>query len=311
MAVNVYDQAARYVIKLDPPGFFAWLSGVPQVTLTFRERLDTRTLPFPGDPDRTCDTVAALEEPGGTADLIAVVVEAQSEPHPDILERILEYLSRFRRELRHGPDRGRKYRVGGTVLNLTGPEQQDTLDAALPSELGAEFRFKVRQRTLREEDAAATVAAIAAGQVARCILPFVPLMRGGAEAGIIEEWKRWATAEPEGPRRSDYAGLALVFAELVRVRDAWRRGLEGWNVLQSQQVLEWQAMARAEARAEAEIRTTRKDLLRLLELKFSAPLPADLVNTIQATTDLDKLTRWFDTAVTAPSLDAFRAAAQP
>jgi len=69
-------------------------------------------------------------------------------------------------------------------------------------------------------------------------------------------------------------------------------------------------MARAEARAEAEIRTTRKNLLRLLELKFSAPLPADLVSTFQATTDLDKLTRWFDAAVTAPSLKEFRTAGQ-
>jgi heavy metal translocating P-type ATPase len=80
------------------------------------------------------------------------------------------------------------------VLHLTGPEQQDTLDMALPADLGAEFRFKVRQRALRGEDAAATVAAVAAGQRARCILPFVPLMRGGAEAGIIEEWKRCAAA---------------------------------------------------------------------------------------------------------------------
>jgi len=125
---------------------------------------------------------------------------------------------------------GCKYRVGGAVLNLTSPEQHDTLDSALPGELGSELRCKVRQQTLREEDAAA----IAAGQVARCILPIVPVMRDGGEVGIIEEWKRCAAAEPEGRRRSDYAGLALVFAELARVRDAWRRGLEGWNVLQSE-----------------------------------------------------------------------------
>jgi hypothetical protein len=306
MAVNVYDQAARYLIKLEPPDFFAWLARLPQFSLIFREWLDTRTLPFPGVPDRTCDTVAALEEPGQGTEPIAYVVEAQSEPHPDMLERMLEYLSRFRRELRHDPGRSRKYRVGGAVLNLTGPEQQFALDEALPRELGAELRFQVCQRTLRDEDAAATLAAILAGLVARCILPLIPLMRGGAEIGNIEEWKRCAAAEPEGPRRSDYAGLALVFAELAGVGGVWRAALEGWNVLQSQQVLEWQEMAAVKSR----LATKREDVLRLLQLRFPVNLPQDLQADIQATTDLDKLGRWFDAAATAPSLEAFRAAIQ-
>jgi hypothetical protein len=93
---------------------------------------------------------------------------------------------------------------------------------------------------------------------------------------------------------------------LARVRDAWRRGLEGWNVLQSEQVLGWQAMAAAETR----IATTRDHLLRLLQLPFPGPLPQDLMTTLQTTSDLDKLDHWVDAAVTVPSLEAFRAAVQ-
>src|SRR6266545_1442012 len=72
MPVNFFDQAARYVIKLDPAGFFAWLLG-GLVVLVFREWLDTRTLPFPGERDRTCDTVARLDDPANPDDPLALV----------------------------------------------------------------------------------------------------------------------------------------------------------------------------------------------------------------------------------------------
>jgi hypothetical protein len=302
MAVNVYDQAARYVIKLDPPRFLAWLFGLLKVVLVFRGWLDTRTLPFPGEPDRTCDTVAALQDPDRPDEPIALVVESQAEPDADMLERMLEYVARFRREYRHGPERRGKYRVVGAVLNLTGPVQENVLRMALAGGTEVELRLAIIQRTLREEDAAATVAAIAAGQLARCVLPWVPLMRGAGEPGIIEEWKRCATTEPEARRRSDYAGLALVFAELSGVSLEWNRALEGWNMLESKQVLEWQMLARVD--------TQRRALLRLLELRFPVPLPPDLLSTIRTASDLGQLSHWFDAAATSPSLDAFRVAVQ-
>jgi len=53
----------------------------------------------------------------------ALVLEFQAEPESDMLDRLLEYLARVRRELRHGPERRRKYAVIGGLLNLTGPRQ--------------------------------------------------------------------------------------------------------------------------------------------------------------------------------------------
>ena len=41
-----FDQAARYVAKLDPPGFLRWLLSSLDPGLAFRGWLDTRTLPF-------------------------------------------------------------------------------------------------------------------------------------------------------------------------------------------------------------------------------------------------------------------------
>jgi hypothetical protein len=42
------------------------------------------------------------------------------------------------------------------------------------------LHFQVAARTLREEDAASTLEAIATGETARCLLGLVSLMRGGA-----------------------------------------------------------------------------------------------------------------------------------
>ena len=160
------------------------------------------------------------------------------------------------------------------------------------------------QVTFAEEDASATLAGIASGELLRGLLPWIPLMRSGGEAGIIMEWRRLALEEPSVQRRGDYGGLALVFAELAGRRPVWRQALEGWNMQVSQQVLEWQA----EARVEAELARSRRDILRAIELRFHTPPPFDLTAAVSTLTDLNELSRWFDIAITSDTLDAFRTA---
>ncbi|HWG43956.1 MAG TPA: hypothetical protein VN688_14355 [Gemmataceae bacterium] len=94
---------------------------------------------------------------------------------------------------------------------------------------------------------------------------------------------------------------------------------------ESQQVLEWINMGRAEGRAEgrtegrtegrAEGRTEGRAegeasaLLRLLAKRFPPGAPVDLAAKIQQTTELEHLQNWFDLAWAVDSLDAFRQAA--
>jgi hypothetical protein len=58
----------------------------------------------------------------------------------------------------------------------------------------------------------------------------------------------------------------------VLSREEW----EGFNVIESQQVLEWQTMARIQTRCES--------ILRVLELRFHAPAPGDVKLHLEATT---------------------------
>ena len=73
---------------------------------------------------------------------------------------------------------------------------------------------------------------------------------------------------------------------------------------ESQVVSKW----RAEGQAEGESKAMRSALLRLLRVRFPVELPGDLVAKVEAMTDLDELNRWFDAALTATTLEEFRAA---
>jgi len=301
--MNVYDQSARFAAKGDPAGFFRWLLAVPGPSPEFLGWLDTRTLPFPGDPDRTGDTVAELADPAESAARWALATEFQSEPDPDMLDRLLEYLARLRRELRHGPDRRDKYRVVAALVHLTGRRAPDTLDMTLPGDPAIGLRLRVVSRSFRDESAAATLAAIEAGRASRWLLPWIPLMKGARETTIVEHWKTLATAEPDSRSRATFGALALVFVGLTRHAAPWRRGLEGWNMRESPIVSEWKAEWKAEGKAEG----IHRSILRVLELRFPGQIPDSLRAAVESQLDEAELSRWLDAAVTAPSLPAFAA----
>src|SRR5262249_1058919 len=93
-----------------------------------------------------------------------------------------------------------------------------------------------------------------------------------------------------------------VFAELTDCQPIWKRALEGWNVEQSMQVLEWQAQAekRGVARGRAD------SLLDVLHKRLPSRVPSDVEDAIRTTTDLDQLPRWLHAALAASSLTEFR-----
>jgi hypothetical protein len=222
--MNVYDKASRFAAKLDPAGLLRWLlPGLP-AAVEFHSWLDTRTLPFPGEPDRTGDTVACLRDAAAGA-WWATPLEFQVRPDEAMFGRLLEYLGRVWRERRPPGDDTGRFHVGAVVVNLTGRGRSSRdmrLGPAAPRTC-----LEVAERNLASEDAAATLTEIAGGRTAACVLVWIPLMHGGGEAGIIEQWKELASAEPDSRRRAEYGALALVFAELSGRRAEWKKGTGG------------------------------------------------------------------------------------
>jgi hypothetical protein len=119
-------------------------------------------------------------------------------------------------------------------------------------------------------------------------------MQGAGEAGIIEEWVRLASAEPDPLRNSLYGVLTRVFASRTDHAAEWNAALREWNMTRSPVVDEWRAEGLAAG------------VIAVLESRFQALLP-ELVTTIQGIKDIKRLDALVKLAAKAPSLDQFRA----
>jgi hypothetical protein len=300
------DQTARYALKMAPSEALAWLLPDLDPDLRFTRWLDTEMIAFPGEPNCRCDTVAELVSRSGQSPPWALVVEVEARPRPPILARVLEYLARLLRKLRHGPRRRDRYLVAGVVLFLRGRRQDLKLHMQLPgTDVGLSGTVRAICPALQQ--ATAILERIGRGELGRSVLAWVPLMAGGGEGAVVQEWVRLASQETDGQRRSDYAGLALVFADSVGCRANWEQALEEFNMEQLGIVREWKESARREGRLEA----NRNDLLVVLRERFHTEVPDDLVQTVQRTSDLATLSQWLIAAVGASSLEAFRSVIQP
>jgi hypothetical protein len=73
-------------------------------------------------------------------------------------------------------------------------------------------------------------------------------------------------------------------------------------------LLNWKAEGRAEGLAEGMalgmLEARRDDLLKLLRVKYHI-LPQELTAAVRGTKELDALSRWFDAALAAPTLEGF------
>src|SRR5262249_53897430 len=144
--MNDYDKAGRYLIKRDPAGFFHWLLGRPAGV--FHAWVDARRLALPDQGDLTQDLVAAFRVGSGFE---ALCLELQAESAPDGAARLLlGYVPRLRAEP-DAPDSLPLAAVGGVVLNLTGPEQPDTVREAPSLAPACRLEGTILQRTLRDE----------------------------------------------------------------------------------------------------------------------------------------------------------------
>jgi hypothetical protein len=291
MPTDPYDQSSRYLLKRNERVLSAWLLALKQEQGQFQQWLDTRTIPWPGKPEKICDTVAWLDDLGRDSLPWAVLFEFQSDPAPDMLGRLLIYLGSVWLEKRPSAHPGDRFRVAAVVVHLRGRGR--TWPEMDWPEAGVRVVVQPREWNLEEMDAEATLDAIAAGTIPRPVLAWVPCMRGGDNPNLIPRWRNLADLETDSVKRSDL-GLVRVFAEAGGCDETWNRGLEGWNVTTSKLVNEWQAEAKMGM------------LVRLVSRKF-APVPEEVLARIRATKDTDRLDAWNEAAGLATSLDQFRA----
>lgn len=298
--MGAFDQAARFAAQADPEAVVRRVLVPTGVSPSFREWLDTRTIPLPGGPDRTADLVAALDAPTGQP--VLLVFEFQSRHDPDKLDVTLEEAGILRGHARHGDDRRGKYKVLTALVYLMGRCPDDVLDMTLPGGFGT--RHAPLVWNVGEDAAATTLEAVAGGQLSWGMLFWVPLMIAGKDAAVIARWKEVvAQVVPDRRTRGNLAGIALVFAELMGRRVEWNRGLEGFEMTESQVVNDWISQGEAKGK----LANQRQNLIDLLEGRFPGAVPNDVVQVIQRQESLDVLHDWFKAAVRAFSFDQFLA----
>jgi len=233
-----------------------------------------------------------------------VIAEFQITPDELMLGRFMGYAGPLWIEHKPSPERGDRFEIGIVVVNLTGRGNM-ARDMSWPN-VGLRTAIQPVERNLEFEPAAELLADIGSGKAPRAALPFVPLMQGGSEADIIGKWVELASGEPDAGARADFGGLALIFAEAGKCREPWRESLRGWNVVQSQQVLEWQSAAREQGMAAGQQQGRIRSIQRVLTNRFG-PVAAELSARLDALPQAANLDAILDAATLAPSLDVFRA----
>src|SRR5262245_13980044 len=240
MTPNPYDQACRYLLRLWAAPLLAWLLRLAPDQLDFVGWLDARQVVWPGQPDRTCDTVAPLRDLQRGGLPWAGVVEFQVAPDELMFGRGLGYLGDLWLAIKPTGHKGDRFEVGLVVVNLTGSGRASR--AMHLAKTRVRTMLSVEEWNLASLSAKKVMKEVEAGQAPRALLAWVPLFKGGGRPGIIQEWRRLAEAETDVERRRSL-GLAVIFAEATDCGALWRDGLKEWDMIESKIVKEWQAQA--------------------------------------------------------------------
>jgi hypothetical protein len=296
--MNDYDRISRHEVKSDAPALIGWLFPHATARLRWNGWLDAQSAPRTGEPDRRCDTIAELIDIEGTSPPWACVIELFTEADADAIDRTLEYVGRFRRELRHGPHGHDRYLIAAALIFLTGAPRETGLNMNLPGEEEVGMWFGPRVIDLSAQDAVAHIESIEQNRLSRGLLAWVPLMRGAQSEEIVARWRVQAELVTDETRRKTLIDGAQVFAVLTGCRDLWKQGLEG--------LLMNESPVMREVRQEGAVATYHSILRSALEHRFPNAVPPALLERVRQETDLATLDRWFKLTLSAASVETLQ-----
>jgi hypothetical protein len=221
----------------------------------------------------------------------AFIIEIFSEPDDDACDRAMEYVGRWRREMRHGPFNRDRYHFAAALIFLTGAPPETELKSNLPGMEEVGLWFGPRVLDLSVQDGVAHLEAIEQNRLSPCLLCWAPLMRGAQSAEYVRLWRVQVERVSEVSLRNTIVDIALTFSWLTNSHEVWMNGLEGLVLKRSPYV--------ESARDEARIEMRQKDTLEALEVHFPGAVPATVVQRIKAETNLERLGKWHRLAVKA------------
>ena len=286
---TTFDEAARFLLREGGGPLLSWLLAESPEALHFRRWLDS-VLTLPGTKERLCDAIARLETPDGEP--LALLVEVQTNPDASMFGRLCVAGGILWETVRPSD----RYGLMALVINLTGNGNSGRTFRRASSV----WELSPCEWDLADRDAETVLREVESGAVPLEALGFIPLMKKGGEDGIIGRWLELVGKEPDRRRRGTIS-VALVFSQLTKCTDAWKKAMEGFDAMESTIVKEWKAEAARKARCEA----MAGFVLHCLRLRFGA-VPEDVTRSVNACADVRRLESLHEAAVTAASLDDFR-----
>ena len=239
--------------------------------------------------------MAALDDPTGGIPWL-LILEFQSSHDSEKLDVLLEEAAILRCRVRHGESRKEKCKVVTAFVYLKGVCPDRVLDMTVPGGFG--IRHAPLIWNVREDQASTSIEEVASGRISWGMLFWTTLMHDGEDSAVIARWKEVVVqVVPDHAMRGNLASIALVFAELVGRRDAWKQGLEGLEMTESEVVNEWISMG--------ELKNQRRNLLELLNGRFPGVVPNDVVQLIQTQDNVTLLHEWFQNAIKADRFEQF------
>ena len=246
--MGIFDQASRFATFAEPIAPLKRLCRDFSLRIQFREWIDSRTTPLPGDRDRTADRVAAVSD-GDTSQLWILLQEFQAQENADKLEITLIEAAQLRSEFRYGPNRDQKYRVMTALIYLRGRCPETVLDMTGGSNFGT--RHAPMIWNIADDSAEEWLHNVESGEISWGMFFWIALMSGADNPSIIDRWKSAVDRIPDRSMQANLVSIALVFADLAGYYAIWKQKLEEWQMMTESPVVNaWIEQASAEHRIE-------------------------------------------------------------
>jgi hypothetical protein len=295
-----YDKASRMASQEDPVALTEIISRLAQQKFEFDQWRDTRTTPMLEERDQTADRVAVVFDVEHPQQPWLVPMEFQYAPNFEKLISLIAESGGFLRDVRHGENRDKLFKVLPVMVNLTGTLAEEEIDHRVKS--GKGLHQAPLCWNLCEEDANEALDRLESAQTTWGILFWIPLMKNADKPELLARWQQLLLLAPE-PKRLTVISIAFTFAGLAKRGQLWNRVLQEDRVMGESEFLSgWTA----KAREQSALSTAKNMLKTLLRDRFANQEMQDILQCIDQQPSVELLTAWLLQAARVGSIAEFR-----
>jgi hypothetical protein len=284
--MGAFDQATKYAAKADPAFVHRRVGRIAGLAADFMRWFPTKGVPLPGGPERDADLVSLCKAEAGVTPLL--IWEFQSRHDPGKIAVLTLETMIFACNAGGAAEPGAPLLPVPVLVYLAGECPQRELGLITPNGFGVIGKPVVWE--MAKDSARETLAELRRGETTWGSLFWVPLMQGGGDEGVIDDWLSLLDKAPVKARQ-DIANVAFVLSDLAGRRLAWARVNKEANMAESDVLDELLEMKLLFDR--------KRSLIGFLKVQHPDVITPDVERAIKEQPSLEVLDSW--------TLDAWKA----